>query len=226
MCWLLFAGIFRENIAKMTIEEAKKKIINLYGGKGWPSIFTNIRVSITAPFDALEPHIPQKGFIVDLGCGYGIFANLLGLLSPDRKILGLELNNYKLANAYKGVKNVEFRLSDITKIDIPPADCILLIHVLHHLDSYEQQEPLIRACLDKLKTGGKLIIAEVDRRPWWKFILANIADRILYRFNKPLYIFPKRMFKILGKLSLEVAVYRNHHKNTPFSHITYVCTKT
>src|SRR5439155_1019882 len=83
----------------------------------------------------------------------------LGLLSPKRKILGMDLDGFKMKHADKGIPNVEFRLADITKTNIPPADCILLIHVLHHLASSEDQEPLVRACLDRIKSGGKLLIA-------------------------------------------------------------------
>jgi len=63
---------------------------------------------------------------------------------------------------------------------IPPADCILLIHVLYHLASSEDQEPLVRVCLDRINSGGKLIIAEIDRQPWWKFAFTQVADHMLY----------------------------------------------
>ena len=208
----------------MTAKEAKKEIMRLYGGKGWSSIFTRIRLFITAPFDALMKHIPSEGFIVDLGCGYGIFANLLGLTSEKRKILGVDLDEYKVSRAPKGIANVEFRNADITKIEIPPADCILLIHVLHHLDSYEQQKPLIEACLAKLRSGGKLIIAEIDRWPWWKFLLTQLADHLLYPGDKIYYRFPESMKELLGHLPVKVET-EVMHRRTPFSHTTYICTK-
>jgi 2-polyprenyl-3-methyl-5-hydroxy-6-metoxy-1,4-benzoquinol methylase len=206
------------------MQEAKKEIMRLYGGKGWPSFFTRIRLFITAPFDALDKHIPQEGFIVDLGCGYGIFANLLGLLSPKRKILGMDLDGFKMKHADKGIPNVEFRVADITKTDIPPADCILLIHVLHHLASSEDQEPLVRACLDRIKSGGKLIIAEIDRKPWWKFVLTQLADHMLYPGQGIHYRFPESMAELLKKFPVKVET-EVMHQNTPFSHITYICAK-
>lgn len=206
------------------MNEAKKEIMKLYGGKGWASFFTRIRLFITAPFDALNKHIPQEGFIVDLGCGYGIFANLLGLLSDRRKILGMDLDAIKMKHADKGIKNVEFRVADITKIEIPPADCVLLVHVLHHLSSPDDQEPLIRACLEKVRPGGKLIIAEIDRKPWWKFILTQLADHMLYPGQGIHYRFPESMDELLRKFSVKVEK-EVMHQNTPFSHISYICTK-
>ncbi len=38
----------------------------------------------------------------------------------------------------------------------------------------------MRACLDRMKSGGKLIIAEIDRKPWWKFVVTQLADHMLY----------------------------------------------
>lgn len=209
----------------MTIKEAKKVIMQKYGGFGWPAFFTFIRLFITAPFEALERHVPKSGLIVDLGCGYGLFANLLSLVSDERRVLGMDLDEYKIARAQKLTPNVEFSLADITKTEIPPADCVLLIHVLHHLNSYAEQEPLLRACFEKLKVGGKLIIAEIQPRPWWKLILTKIADRILYRFNRPYYPFPEILRPLLSKLPATVEVYPEDHRGTPFSHITYVCAK-
>ena len=36
--------------------------------------------------------MPDSGTILDLGCGHGIFANLMGLRGPGRTILALERN--------------------------------------------------------------------------------------------------------------------------------------
>ena len=59
----------------------------------------------------------------------------------------------------------------MTKSDLAEADCILLIHLLHHLSSCEEQEKLVKVCFEKLKKGGKLIVSEIGRRPWWKYII-------------------------------------------------------
>lgn len=204
---------------KTTVKQVKKS----YGFFNWPAIFVRIRF-FTAPFKRLAEYVPQEGFVIDLGCGYGIFSNLLGLLSPKRNILGIDLDKYKIDYAPRGLNNVDFKLADISKIDLPAADCILLVHVLHHLNSYQEQEILIINCLEKLKVGGRLLIAEIDRQPWWKFILTQIADRMLYNFHRPYYCFPQEMMTVLRTLPLKVKIEVMHY-GTPFSHIAYVCTK-
>lgn len=207
----------------MDYKIAVKKVKIFYGFLNWPAVFVRIRF-FTAPFKRLAGYVPQEGFIIDLGCGYGIFSALLGLLSSQRRVLGIDLDEYKISRVPRGLSNVDFKLADIKSIDLPAADCILLVHVLHHLNSYQEQEILIISCLEKLKVGGRLLIAEIDRKPWWKLILTQIADRILYNFNKPLYRFPKEMLSMLQVLPLEIKT-EIMHQGTPFSHISYICVK-
>lgn len=202
---------------------AASKIKGLYHGLGWPSLFAKIRL-FTGSYRQLSSFVPLEGFIVDLGCGYGIFANLLGLLSDKRKILGLDLDKQKINFSNRGIGNVECRLEDIIKINIPPADCILLIHVLHHLDSFQEQEDLLAACFSKLKKGGRLIIAEINSRPWWKFILTRLADHLLYPGDKIYYRFSGEMEVLLKKFSTEVK-FEAIDKGGPFSSVAYICIK-
>lgn len=204
---------------KTAVREIKKK----YQGLGWPTLFTKIRF-FTAPYLQLAPYIPKEGFIVDLGCGYGIFSNLLALISEKREVLGLEFDELKMKYANRGFSNARFETTDITKANIPPADCVLLIHVLHHLNSYDEQEKLIEACFQNLKNGGKLIICEVDKYPFWKFILSQIADHLLYPGDHIYYRFPDSLLALLNKFFTDISQERMH-QGTPFSHITYICAK-
>ena len=40
----------------------------------------------------VERYVPKKGFIVDLGCGHGLFACVLRESSPTRRVLGIDLD--------------------------------------------------------------------------------------------------------------------------------------
>ncbi|MBS4052330.1 MAG: glycosyltransferase [Methylomonas sp.] len=209
----------------MTIRfhEAARAVKNASGRWTWPALFTRIRF-FTAPYFELSKHIPETGRIIDLGSGYGIFANLLGLMAPHRTITGLDLDKYKSDHAKALAPNVTFTYGDITKINVPPADCIMLIHVLHHLDSYEQQEVLLKACYEKIRPGGKLLICEIDEKPWWKFILTQIADHMLYPGDRIYYRFPGQLTPLLKGLGGDVSS-MVMHQGTPFSHVTYIVTR-
>jgi len=66
----------------------------------------------------------------------------------------MDRNRLKVAN--RGLPNTKFILGDANKADIPKADAIVLVHLLHHLDSFGKQETLIKECRLKLRKNGKL----------------------------------------------------------------------
>lgn len=197
------------------------RLARLYAGLGWPSVFTRIRLW-TAPYRRLEPLIPREGVILDLGTGYGTFANLLALQAPGRRVVGLELDRAKAAVADRGVPGAVFSLENAVEAPLPEADAILLIHVLHHLRSFEEQALLLRRCRAALKPGGRLIVCEVDRRPWWKFALAHLADWILYPGDPILYRMPEDLAALLSAEGFSSELLRVD-EGTPFSHVAFVC---
>lgn len=203
--------------------ETEARLARLYAGLGWPSVFTRIRLW-TAPYRRLEPLIPRAGVILDLGTGYGTFANLLALQAPERRVVGLELDRAKAALADRGVQNAVFSLDDAVAAPLPAADAILLIHVLHHLRSFEEQTVLLRRCLAALKPGGRLVICEVDRRPSWKFALAHLADWILYPGDPILYRMPEDLSALLAAEGFSCELLRVD-EGTPFSHVAFVCAR-
>ena len=176
------------------------------------------------PFIKLEMLVPKKGFIIDLGCSHGLLANYLGLSSETRDVLGVEMNENRIKFANIGIENTKFRAGDITKIDLPGADCIIFTHVLHHLFTHEDQEKLLRFCYDELKLGGILIISEVGRSPKWKYLISLIADKILYPFEKINFIPFDDLKNLLIKMNFDIEIIPMH-KGTVFSHYTFVAKK-
>ena len=174
----------------------------------------------------------KNGVIIDLGCGDGLITNFIAMMEPKRLIYGIEFNSTRIQEAKRGLKNAKFKQGNILKENFPSADMILLIHVLHHLSSYEEQSTLIKKCKDKLKKDGKLIIVEIDRRPILKFILTWIVDTIIFSilFEKKLFNF--NIFyrsKDKWKSYLEYSGFKvktiSAHQNKPFSHLILYCKK-
>lgn len=199
------------------------KIKQLYSGLGWPAVFTHIRF-FTAPYVPLEKLVPKKGLIIDLGCGYGIFSNLLGLISPERQVIGIELDKEKLSFANHQILNVSFRCEDVTKSNLVNADCILMIHLLHHLNSFEEQEKLTKVCYEKLRPGGELIVCEIGRSPWWKYIVTQSADHILYPGDTIYYRTENEWVSFFKNFGFSVTTIPMH-RHKPFSHVTFLCQK-
>src|SRR4030067_281563 len=163
-----------------------KPLLDLYSFKGkyfYVSLFTNIRVWLNQ-FETIEKFIPSEGKIVDIGCGYGIFSNYLALCSDKRSIIGVDKNKRKIKYAQRGLKNTEFKSGDVTKMDLGLCAWFSLIDVLHHLESYQQQEELLKFCYDSLERKGIILIKEIDTRPRVKYIFTKFVDSVVYPFDK------------------------------------------
>lgn len=207
-------------ISQLEKNDNIKKLISLYQNNK----FLKIRFW-DAPYLEVESFIPRKGSIIDLGCGDGFFANYLAIASKNRNVYGMELNKSRIKDADKGLKNTKFLVGDVTKKSFPKADIVLLFHVLHHLNSYSQQEKLLKECSGKIKNGGKLLIVEVEPKISYKYLLAWLVDHFLvsWIFEKkiysPIYFRNSRdWINITNNLGFKTAIY-NLEKNKPFTHI-------
>ena len=133
-------------------------------------LYLRIKLRI-CPLLRLEELYPRTGKVVDLGCGNGIFSNILKLGGQEREILGVDLDPRKVEAAravHAGVAGLEFREGDIAVMGYPPADVYSLVDVLY-LIPRETQDEILRRCHAALRPGGTLVVKEMDTRPRWKY---------------------------------------------------------
>ncbi len=206
------------------------KTIALYSNLGWKSIFAKIRIW-DAPFLEVEKLIPKSGNILDLGCGEGLFSNFLALSSPKRRIFGIDIDKNRIKQTDRGLKNTKFILGDVTKKDLPNANTIVMFHLLHHLNSFKDQEKILAEAYKKIKKRSKLIIVEVEPKISMKFFLAWFTDHFLVpwlfekKFYSPVFFRNstswKELLKRVGFFSKVIPA----EKNKPFSHVIIVASK-
>jgi len=201
-----------------------RKTRRLYHNLGYVTVFTYFRF-FHAPYRLVETLIARKGKIIDLGSGYGFFENMLAMNSPEREVIGFELNQRKMKYADRNVKNVRFINKDITKTKLDDCDVIVLFHVLHHLNSYQSQHRLLKECVKKLKKGGKLIVVEIDYKPLWKFLFTFMIDATLYMGDRLFYRNQRQFKGLFAKLNLRLVSTIPAHKFVPLSHVVYICEK-
>lgn len=123
-------------------------------------------------FEAVLGQVPRRARIVDVGCGTGVFANLLALDAPEREVHGCDLDPGVIAAstlAAGGRANVSFAVADIAAgVQIAPApEVITAIDVFHHLPA-ARQSTLIAAIHGALAPGGLFLLKDLDTRPAWK----------------------------------------------------------
>jgi 2-polyprenyl-6-hydroxyphenyl methylase/3-demethylubiquinone-9 3-methyltransferase len=156
------------------------EVLKFYGGAPLMTrVFLKGRL-LLSNLDMVERQVPPAGTIIDLGCGHGLFSNLMAVRSPQRKVIGIDLSPEKIRHAQAsaaGRKNIEFIRGDILNMDLPDCDAITIVDVLYLIPPEEQLKVLM-ACRRKLATGGLLIWKAQERRPRWKFAWTYFQELI------------------------------------------------
>ncbi len=114
----------------------------------------------------VERYVPKKGFIVDLGCGHGLFACLLREASPTRRVLGIDLDPRKIEVARGAIRDTQwlrFEVADIAAEPPPRCDAVTMVDVLYLLP-FERQEQVLRNAASALGEGGPLVVKAQERR--------------------------------------------------------------
>ncbi len=138
------------------------------------------------PLPAIAACVPQQGMIVDLGCGHGLFAQLLARESADRQVIGVDLDAHKIVVAEpltRNLPNLRFIAGDVAKIDIPPAQAVTILDVFY-LVPFSVQERLLSICADRLAPGGVIVLKDMAERPHWKAWLNWLEETLAVRVLK------------------------------------------
>ena len=139
------------------------KLVSNYIYKG-PVLEWYMRVKVRLEKYYLPFHdlLPDKGAILDLGCGYGFLCYMLHFLSNERTITGVDYDEDKIevaVNGYLKSTRLNFITADVTAFPLQKYDGIVISDVLHYLP-YEAQEKLLLRTIDSLNDGGILLIRE------------------------------------------------------------------
>jgi len=192
----------------------------------WESFYLRTRWRL-CPYELVESLLPEKGRILDFGCGYGMLTNLLASRSPLRSAFGIDLNKKRIHVAERSVRNrnnITFRCGDIKGLDVAQFDAVVMTDVLHHID-----ETNIKILLEKisscLRSEGILAILDVDKTPFWKFCITYVIDKLL-NLKTPLhYSGVRRIERLLEKFPLSIEKIIPADQGLPLSDIIYLCRK-
>lgn len=210
----------------------KKEIFELYRDASFITrAYLRIKLRI-CPLIALETHFPQEGKIIDLGCGNGLFPNILSLGSSERQIIGLDLDRKKIqvANQTKAPgSHITYQMGDVVDSDYPKGDVFTLVDVLY-LIPYDKQDLILQKCYSSLPPGGILIIKEMDTKPRWKYVWnlfqETFAVKLIgFTLGERFYFQSQKDYEgILQRIGFSVKPVPLD-KGYWYPHIVYVCTK-
>ena len=174
--------------------------------------YLRVKMILENNFDTWCRLIPEKGDILDLGCGYGYISYMLMLTSGSRTITGVDHDKQKItvaANGYLKNERITFIHADITKYPVTPKDAFLLGDVLHYL-THPQQESLIACCMRNLKPGGVILIREGDESRGSRHRVTRMTEFFstkVFRFNKTAWAMGELNFTSAARLREIVSAY-------------------
>ncbi len=168
--------------------------------------YTRVKLKLEKNYEYINSLVPEGATIVDIGCGYGMISYMLGFISENRKILGIDYDENKIELAINCIsKNdrISFVAADAVTFDYPDADIFLLSDVLHYIPR-EKQAGLLASCIRRLKPGGKIIIRDADSDLQKRHVGTRFTEffSTTFGYNKSL---DRKLFFFSGRFISELA---------------------
>jgi 2-polyprenyl-3-methyl-5-hydroxy-6-metoxy-1,4-benzoquinol methylase len=194
-------------------------------------VYANIRFSILRPklLSVMDLLLTDEGRILDVGCGFGLFAAYFGQTQPARRIVGVDPDARRIELARRvsrglGLAN-EFSVGDVRDADVQgPFDAVYVLDVMHHIPESSQRDVLARL-RDVLVPGGTLIVKDITTEPRFGLLFTELLDRVMVGFNEPLaYRHHRDWGAMLSELGFKVRMVRVPDV-LPYPHVVIAATK-
>jgi 2-polyprenyl-3-methyl-5-hydroxy-6-metoxy-1,4-benzoquinol methylase len=188
--------------------------------------FLILRVKLLAVMDLL---LPPDGRILDVGCGFGLWAAYFGQMEPARAIIGVDSSERRVEMAQRVVERLgvqaQFLCADIRHADVEgPFAAAYVLDVLHHIPRADQRAVLERL-RDLLAPSGVLLIKDITTEPWYGLKFTEVLDRAMVGFHEELaYRHHREWRELLEELGFRVRVVRVPDV-LPYPHVVLAATR-
>src|SRR5262249_55184397 len=187
-------------------------------------VIMNMRI-----LEEVGQYIPERGDVLDAGCGFGLFSLYFAALGPGRRFLSVDLSEPRIAFAARAAgrlglaDRVELRAQKVQDLD--PGQrrfaAAYTLDLLHHLPPTDVR-PFLESLRDLLDPAGILIVKEVSRRPAWKRWFTHALDLMVSPDQPPHYFEEHDLVRLLHDVGFDVKL---HHMLDilPYPHVLFVC---
>lgn len=193
--------------------------------------YANVRFSILRPklLSVMDLLLPAEGRILDIGCGFGLFAAYFGQTQPARRITGVDPDERRIAMASRvcgelGLHN-EFIAADARDVSLAGGFAgAYVLDVMHHIPEADQL-PMLERLRDLLAPRGVLVIKDITTEPLLGLKFTELLDRVMVGWDEPLaYRHHRQWGEMLTSIGFQVRMVRVPDV-LPYPHVVIAATK-
>jgi SAM-dependent methyltransferase len=179
--------------------------------------------------DEIGQYLPERGRVLDLGCGFGLFSLYYASVLPELQLEGIDRNPVRIGMAQTAAHrlalgNVRYRVGDVMDFrGVEPFDAAYMLDIVHHIPA-EAVRPLLEQLARVLAPGALLLIKDVDRTPAYKRWFTLALDKLMDPRSPVHYWDADTLTALLTEVGFGV---RRHLMVDvlPYPHILYVCER-
>jgi len=188
--------------------------------------FSILRSKLLSVMDLL---LPDEGRILDIGCGFGLFAAYFGQTQPGRRIVGVDPNEARIHMAKRVAATLgldhTFIAGDAREVHFDGAFAgAYVLDVMHHIPAVDQM-PMLERLRDLLVPGGVLVMKDITTEPAFGLEFTRLLDRLMVGWNEELtYRHHRHWGEMLTSLGFHVRMVRVPDV-LPYPHVVIAATK-
>jgi len=170
-------------------------------------------------------HLPASGTVLDIGCGFGLFALYFASTLPGVEIRGFDVSPRRVAAARRaartlGLRNVQFEVADAAGMTRQDSSAVYMVDLIHHVPP-ASVPGLLHTIASSLEADGRLVIKDIEPAPRYKLAFTWLLDKLV-DYRAPVHYWtPADVQQMLQSLGFQV----NHQRMSdflPYPHILYV----
>jgi 2-polyprenyl-3-methyl-5-hydroxy-6-metoxy-1,4-benzoquinol methylase len=194
--------------------------------------YSLVRFSILRPklLSVMDLLLTDRGRILDVGCGFGLFAAYFGQTQRRRRITGVDPDARRVGIARHvaealGLHEHRFVEGDVRAAAIEgPFEAAYVLDVMHHLPREDQRRVLERL-RGLLAPGGMLLVKDITTEPRHGLLFTKSLDRLMVGWREPLaYRHHREWGAMLTDLGFSVRMVRVPDI-LPYPHVVIAATK-
>jgi SAM-dependent methyltransferase len=189
--------------------------------------FSILRSKLLSVMDLL---LTDEGRILDVGCGFGLFAAYFGQTHRRRRIVGVDPDARRIGIARRvagslGLRDHTFVVGDVRSAPLEGTfDAAYVLDVMHHLPAADQR-PVLERLRGLLAPGGMLLVKDITTEPRLGLLFTEALDRVMVGWHEPLaYRHHREWGAILTDLGFRVRMVRVPDV-LPYPHVVIAATK-